>query len=195
VKLEHVIPGVLAVSLVVAACSGSGDDSTTTAGSGSGATTTTSIPGGGGTDDGTATNRAILTIGDLTYDLTVPDDLGPCSMNGPYLIGSFAVDASGAAVQAGDTGAAVQINFGIPPADWEAQGIAAGSVGVEDRTEGVYWLATEELSDDTISVGIEDITVDGTRASGTASYLETVDFFGGGDAVVEAGTFDITCGG
>lgn len=186
---------VLAVAIVSTACSG--DESTPP--SGDTAETTSSAPSTGANnadgDTGTDGNHAVVTIGESTYEVSTSSALGPCSETGPYLVGSFAADASGTPVQAGDGNAALQINFGIPPADWAAQGVAPGSITVDDRTAGENWLAAEELGADDLVVGIETVSFDGKHATGTARFVETFAYYGGGERLAVAGTFDITCGG
>lgn len=186
---------ILAFAIVAAGCSGA--DSSPSSPDATETTTTALSSGSGnaGTDSGTDGNHAVVTIGESTYEVTTTNALGPCSDTGPYLVGSFAADATGAPVQAGGSDVVLQINFGIPPADWAEQGVAPGSITVDDLTAGENWLATEELSADDLVVGIETVSLDGQHATGTARFVETISFYGSGERLAVAGTFDITCGG
>lgn len=186
---------ILAVAVVAAACGG--DDTVSPSSESTETSTSASSSGAGsaGGDGGTDGNHAVVTVGESTYEVSTSNALGPCSETGPYLVGSFAVDASGAPVQAGGGNVALQINFGIPPADWADQGVAPGSITVDDRTAGENWLAAEELGADDLVVGIETVSFDGRHVTGTARFVETIAFYGSGERLSVPGTFDITCGG
>jgi len=139
-------------------------------------------------------SHAEITIGDLTYTFDISGLPAQCSQSGPYLQGSFALDASGAAVQAGGPNASVQLNFGIPPEDWESQGLSPGSVGVENQTTNEYWLAAADVGPADGTIGIQTISLDGNHATGTATFLEINGFYAGGEPRVVEGSYDITCG-
>jgi hypothetical protein len=181
------------IAASLAACGGSD----TSSGDGQPDAVTTTTTGeamdtsGGSTS---AASHAEITIGDLTYTFDISGLPTQCSQSGPYLQGSFALDASGAAVEAGGPDVSVQLNFGIPPEDWESEGLSPGSVGVEDLTTNEYWLAAADVGPADGTIGITTINLDGDHATGTATFLEINGFYAGSEPRVAEGTYDITCG-
>jgi hypothetical protein len=187
------ITGVLLIATVGACSSGGATD--TNAGTDVDTTTTA----GGESLDTSGLPRsedssAQVTIGDLTYSFDISGLPAQCNTAGPYFQGSFALDASGAAVQAGGPDVVVQLNFGIPPEDWESQGLSPGSVGVEDRTTGEYWVASADIGPADGTVGVQTINIDGDHATGTAAFIEINGFYAGDEPQIVEGTYDITCG-
>ncbi len=132
-------------------------------------------------------NYAVVTIGGTTYEVPA-DPLNLCNSLDNLISGSFAADASGNATQAGGTEVAIQINFGVPVTDWEAQGLQPPLVNVDLRGEGVRWFASVDYG----AGSVDSWELSDGRASGSATFVgEQV---GSGEEVgSDEGTFEIAC--
>jgi hypothetical protein len=178
-----VLAGVLL--LVLAGCSESGSDSDGTTAS----TQSQDDAASDGQSDGSTAsgNYATVTFGGTTYEVPA-DPLNLCNSLDNLIFGSFATDSSGNATQAGGKDVSVQINFGIPVTDWEAEGLQAPTLDVDLQSEATRWFAIVELGKG--SVDSWELT-DG-MATGTATFVGETQ--GTGETVgTEQGSFEIVC--
>lgn len=176
------------LALVVAACGGGDDDAVDTAAPG-GQQTTTSAPGnssgGGGGDEGG--NFATVTVGGTIYEVPA-NAVNLCNSFGNMINGSFAAGADGTAAQAGGVDVGLQINFAIPVANWEDEGLQAPLLDVDDRSKGVRWWASTALG----KGSVDSWTLEDGKAVGQASFVG--EQAGTGNQVgAESGSFEVVC--
>lgn len=122
---------------------------------------------------------ARVTIGDTTYEFA----LGGTSTVGSKTYLGICQQLFGMMAGAGyDTGGrAITVDFEIPPVDWESYEDGRFSTSpprleIEDEENGVAWAADQslvELYPETAGLSqIDEWVTDGTRASGTATFIE-----------------------
>jgi hypothetical protein len=218
-KTPHRIAIVVALVTVVAtACSGDdGADPTSTVADGATTTTTATQSGGGddttttqastgggeASDDGTSS--ATVTIGDTTWTFaTTGFPAETCDPN--FFGGFFAVlymaDDNGELLLV--DGQSSGIGITLPGENWASQGIddpASVEVTIAETDES--WVANPDTNLPGIEAGqsqVDDWTIDGNTASGTATFVEENAAYaaagGTGDPVQPmTGTFEVTCAG
>ena len=186
--------GIAAVLALMAAACGGGDDDGSADGSSdtqAPATTTTSQPAGNGSAGGSSGesggNYAIVTVGSTTYEIPA-NSLNLCNNLGNLIFASFAVDAGGTVVAAGGTDVGVQINFGIPVPEWEAEGLQPPTIDVDDRATSVRWWASVPRG----LGSVDSWTLEDGKAVGEATFvgeeIGTTNQVG-----TESGTFEVMC--
>ena len=181
-----------ALALVAAACGGGDDDASadTAAAGGTQATTTTAAPAGGsggGSSGESSGNYAIVTVGSTTYEVPA-NSLNLCNSLDNLIFASFATDGAGTVVTAGGTDVGVQINFGIPVPEWEAEGLQPPTLDVDDRGTSVRWWASVPRG----LGSVDSWTLEDGKAVGEATFvgeeIGTTNQVG-----TESGSFEIMC--
>lgn len=174
--------------LIVAACGGTGGENGSDGGlddtSGSATQPTSGESDSGGDTSG---NYAIVTIGGEAFEVP-PDPLNGCNSLDNLIFGSFAVGAGGTPVQAGGPDADVQINFGIPVPEWEAEGLQPPNVIVDDNGAGTRYIASVEAG----SGSVDQWELSGGQATGSATFAVQQQGTGT-DSETETGTFEVVC--
>lgn len=147
-----------------------------------------------GDDDAGAASSASVTVGQTEYVFSIDLPL-QCSDNGSVLFGTFAVDASGNALEGGDANRAVALNFSVPVTDWESRGLQPPQIAVDDATTGQRWqaggmdgTAIEPGDSEVISWELGD-----GRAEGTATFTDINAHFAGQETEPMPGAFEIVC--
>lgn len=182
---------VAVLAVVAAACGGTdvGADGPDAGPADSGEPDRTSTTAGssddqGGNGDG---NYATFEIGGTTY--AVPADaVNGCNNLTDIVFGSFAADASGQAVPAGGTDVAIQINFAVPVADWETNGVQPPEISVDERAENRRWTVSTQRN-----IGsLDSWELRDGLATGSGTFVEQD--IGSGEERGEApGSFEILC--
>jgi hypothetical protein len=179
----------LAASLV-AACGGGDTNSGSDGQPGSDTSSTTGPPGGAsGPDASGPANYAVVTVGDVVYEFPA-DPLNACNNLGNVIGASYATGADGGPVQAGGPDVAVQLNFIVPEVDWEAQGLQAPSITLDDYGRGVRWQAG---GFDDIEGVFETWEMSDGRAQGTVTFIDYIVHSAGGTTEPIPGSFEILC--
>jgi hypothetical protein len=178
-----------ALALVVAACGGGNDAAAADTAAPGGLEPTTSAadnsPNADGGDEGG--NYATVTVGGTIYEVPA-NALNLCNSLSNLAFGSFATGADGAAAQAGGVDVGFQINFAIPVANWEDEGLQAPLLDVDDRIEGVRWWAATALG----KGSVDSWTLEDGKAVGQASFVG--EQAGTGNQVgAESGSFELVC--
>ena len=169
------------IALMLAGCGGGTSDDVDSV------DPSTTPPSGETNPDGeTSGNYAIVTIGGETFEVP-PDPLNGCNSLDNVIFGSFAVGADGTVVQAGGPDADVQINFGIPVRDWEAEGLQPPNMTVDDNTAGIRYIAAVGAD----SGSVDEWELSDGQATGSATFVLQAQ--GGADTGVETGSFDVVC--
>lgn len=203
----------LAMALTLAACGGGdeGSSDTTTTSTDNGqtgttqppatdqttqpapaATTTTAAPSDEGQSSGADGSEGSVTIAGETYlfaDTGFPGlQCMPKAFNVAFIAALRQVDENGSELDG-------SISVGIPfPGQEETAGIVPElNVSVGDKT----WIASPDHAElNSIPAGssqVDDYEINGDTVSGTATFYDEDSSFGGGDLVVEQGTFELTC--
>lgn len=183
--VRKVLTATAALALVVAACGG-GDDDAGPADDPQAAETDGAAAAGGGSAAGDG-NYAIVTVGDTTYEVPA-DALNLCNSLDNLIFGSFAIDGNGQATQAGGVDVAIQVNFGLPVPDWQAQGLQAPLLDVDLQEDGVRWWASVDRG----LGSVDSWQLEGGRATGDATFVGE-ETGSGNPAGTESGTFDVLC--
>lgn len=179
------IIGLAALALAAAACGGGDDDGN--ADRTDGATTTTQTSGSQGDPGDGGTNYAIVTVGGTMYEVPA-NSLNGCNSLGNLIFGSFATDGDGTVVQAGGTDVGLQINFGLPVPEWEAEGLQPPGIDVDDRATSVRWWASVPRG----LGSVDSWTLEDGKAVGEATFVG--EELGTGTQVgTEAGSFEVVC--
>lgn len=174
---------VAVAALLLAACGGGAADQ---GGSVDTSDTTKTTQSGEQASGDDSDNYALVTIGEDAIEIP-PDPLNVCTNRDNLIFGSFALGADGAIVQAGGTEVVVQVNFGIPVPDWEAEDLQPPNITVDDREAGTRWIA----SVDSGSGSVDNWELTDGRAIGTATFV--VQDQTGAEAGTETGTFEVVC--
>ena len=153
-------------------------------------------PSGGGSLSG---QRATVTIDGTTYEADLSGNLAVCITMGGAIGGSGPITGL-------DDG---RIDIDLPPADWETSGQdwAAPSVDLDlgENADGipVQLVAGGEVIESfpeyAGASGVDSYTIDGTSASGTATFIDLFQIQLSAGGQVEPpqpvqGTFEISCG-
>ena len=195
----------LSAALLFAACGGEDDDAPEPD-NGNGGTTPTEAPsngdggngddngsdnGNGGSSGGVEENRAMVVIGDRTYEFDL-------SVQCFSLFGNMA--AAGGALDGSD----VSVNIQLPPVDWETdtdEEWDQPSIRVSDSEEDLDWRAGDHIVEEMVAGGtlddglsqVDSFTHDGQRASGTATFIEMYAVFRQENPDPVQGTFEFAC--
>jgi hypothetical protein len=116
------------------------------------------------------------------------DSLNVCNSLENLILGSFAIDGSGQVTQAGGVDVAIQVNFGLPAPDWQAQGLQAPILDVDLQDEGVRWWAS-------IDRGLGSVDawqLEAGRATGEATFVGE-EAGSGNQLGTESGRFEVVC--
>jgi hypothetical protein len=202
-KFKHLALGaLLSAALAFAACGGDDDDSSEPSDGGNGNTTPTEAPTNGGDDGndddngadgdgdnnsagGVEENRAVVVIGDRTYDFDI-------SIQCLSMFGNMA--AAGRALDGSD----ISVNIQLPPEDWETdtdEEWDPPSIRVSDDVNDLDWRAGDEIIGEMVDEGssqVDSFTHDGKRASGTATFVDLYAVMRGETDPVQ-GSFEFTC--
>lgn len=200
--------------LVLAACGGSSDetasDSTaspsTSASSEQGADPTDApdAPADDQTDStvgdigdhfDTAGGTATATIGDETWEFALPEGHPIANCDADFFGGFVAILTTGTADLSVPADA---FSVLLPGGDLTESPNVAVNLAVDSDAE---WIADETIyeqyPDLPAGLGVTSFSIDGTTASGTATFFEQESLYqftaGNGDLVVEDGTFTVTC--
>lgn len=138
-------------------------------------------------DQESSGNSARVTIGSETFEVP-PDGLNLCNSLDNLISGSFAIAADGSPTQAGGPDAATQINFGVPVANWEEEGLSAPIVNLDLLDEGIRWFASTDRG----LGSVDSWELAGGSATGQASF-EAEEAGSGAVVGAESGTFEIVC--
>jgi hypothetical protein len=198
--------------LLLAACGGSGGDGSDEAASNdsddqpnttqpavseedSGQTqtpTTTTSPSDGGEGSRSDASTGMVTVAGESYDFADTGFPGlqcePSSFNVAFLAALRFVDENGGELDG-------SLSLGVPfKGEEETAGImpeVSASVG------DLKWIASPEHAElNNIPVGssqVDSYEIAGNTISGTATFYEENSSFGGGELIVEQGTFEVTC--
>jgi len=188
----------VSAALVLTACGGDDDGAAAGSNSDNGGTTPTEATSangdgngddgngdGGGGSGGAAENRAVVTVGDEVYEFDLTD---LCLA----MFGNLA--GSGPSVDGRD----ITINIEVPPEDWETsdEDWSPPSIRIDDGENDLDWRAGDEIVTGMVEPGmsqVDSFTNDGTRASGTATFIELYAVMTGDDPDPVQGTFEFAC--
>lgn len=191
----------LSAALVFAACGGDDDDAAVPGDGNGDDTTPTEAPsngdngngddngddnGNGGPTGGVEENRAIVTIGDRSYEFDL-------SVQCLSLFGNMA--AAGSAVDGSD----VNLTLGLPPEDWETDTDNEWDppyVRVSDDENDLDWRAGGDVVVDMVDEGtsqVDSFTHDGQRASGSATFIDLYAVLRGESPEPIQGSFEFAC--
>lgn len=181
------------------AAEGNGDQTATTASDAgdddSSQTPTTETPTTAGSDDQASSVDAsvgTVTVAGETYHFADTGFPGlqcmPSSFNVAFLAALRQVDENGGELQG-------SLTVGIP---FKGAEETAGILPELDASVGdLEWIANQEHADlNGIPAGssqVDSYEIDGNTITGTATFYERNSSYGGGDLVVEQGTFEVTC--
>ena len=143
----------------------------------------------------TAGGVATATIGDETWEFALPEGHPIANCDSDFFGGFVAILTTGTAdisVPA-DT-----FSVMLPGGDFTDPPSVAVNLAVNSDAE---WIADETIyeqnGDLPAGLGVTSFSIDGTSASGTATFFEQESFYqfnaGNGDLVVADGTFTVTC--
>jgi hypothetical protein len=128
----------------------------------------------------------VVTIGDDRYEFDLNEGFNVCR----DVFGGLQIAGSGP----DDT---TKVNAWIPPADWESYDDGRydpPSIEVENEETNSQWMANQARAEERgIAAGssqVDSFQIDGLRASGTATFIDTFDFE---DPQPVQGTFEIAC--
>ena len=179
-------PAMIAAALLMAAACGG--DGTGSADVETPEQPTTAVASGGQPEaSDVGENYAVVTIGGTTFEVPA-DPLNLCNSLDSLIFGSFATDSNGNTTQAGGTEVAVQINFGLPVTDWEAQGLQPPTLNVDVMEEGTRWFASVELG----AGSVDSVMLNDGMATGAATFVSQ-DMGTGEETGTEQGTFEVVC--
>lgn len=196
---NYALGALLSATLVFAACGGDDDDAAEPD-NGNGGTTPTEAPSSGGDNNGDNNggspggvdeNRAVVVIGDRTYEFDL-------SVQCFSLFGNMA--AAGGAVDGSD----VSLTLGLPPEDWETDTDNEWDppyIRVSDGEVDLDWRAGDHIVEEMVAGGtldeglsqVDSFTHDGKRASGRATFIEMYAVFRQENPDPVQGTFEFAC--
>ena len=199
----------LVVILVGAACGGddasTGSTSTSAAGvtttAADASTSTTKAPetettvGAIGDHFDTAGGTATVTIGDETWEFTLPEGHPIATCDADFFGGFVAWLTTGGADIAEPTD---WMSTTLPGGDFTDPPTFTVKLAVSGDAE---WIADETIYEQYAGLpdglGVTSFSIDGTTASGAATFLEQESVYqfnaGNGDLIVADGTFTVTC--
>ncbi|MGI9641798.1 MAG: hypothetical protein ACR2N9_03345, partial [Acidimicrobiia bacterium] len=205
----------LLIVVVLAACGDdSGDSSsdttapTETSPSSEQTTPPTTAPDAGSSDDqenptgasigdafDTAGGVATATIGDETWEFALPEGHPIANCDADFFGGFVAILTTGTADISVPTDT---FSVMLPGGDFTDPPSVAVNLAVTSDAE---WIADETIyeqnGDLPAGLGVTSFSIEGTTASGTATFFEQESFYqfnaGNGDLVVADGTFTVTC--
>ncbi len=188
--MNHLImTALLGTVLTFAACGGDDDTSPTQPSGGNGGTTPTQSSSNGGNGQGNGSGdledrRAVVTIGEDRYEF----ELTTLCL---ALFGNLA--ASGRSVDGRD----IVLNIEVPPEGWETSDEEwdPPSIRIDDGENDIDWRAGDDIVREMLDPGVSEVTsysIDGKRASGTATFVDLYAAIRGEIEPVE-GTFDFNC--
>jgi len=100
-------------------------------------------------------------------------------------------------------GSDVTISFELPPVDWKSRPASEGwsdngSFQIRDKANNLDWVADEDIARDLayVSAGqsqVDNFSIDGKRASGSATFIDTTAVMATGSAEPVKGTFEVEC--
>jgi hypothetical protein len=210
----HVLIMVSLIALVLAACGGSSDESSSDAAASSStspsideAADPADVPDAGSDDQtastvgsigdhfDTAGGTATVAIGDETWEFVLPEGHPIANCDADFFGGFVAILTSGTA----DISiAADALSVMLPGGDFTDPPSVTVKLAVSSDAE---WIADETIyeqnADLPAGLGVTSFSIDGTTASGAATFFEQESFYqfnaGNGDLVVADGTFTVTC--
>ncbi|MGI9665972.1 MAG: hypothetical protein ACR2N2_02565 [Acidimicrobiia bacterium] len=204
----------LLLALTLVACGGSGDESSddTSAPTSSAAASDqssdpsddTSSVDGQDTDTvptdvsgvfDTAGGTAAVTIGDQSWEFVLPEDHPIANCDADFFGGFVAILTNEGAVI---TSPSDVMALALPGGDFDDTPSLEVKLQIDSEDE---WIADETIyeqnADLPAGLGVTDFTIDGTTASGTATFFEQESYYqfnaGNGDLRVADGTFTVTC--
>jgi hypothetical protein len=202
------------IALVLAACGGSSDESSSdTAASSSTspsfdeAVDPADVPDAGSDDQtastvgsigdhfDTAGGTATVAIGDETWEFALPEGHPIANCDADFFGGFVAILTSGTAdISIPADALSVMLpggDFTDPPSVTVKLAASSDAEWIADET--IY----EQNADLPFGLGVTSFSIDGTTASGAATFFEQESFYqfnaGNGDLVVADGTFTVTC--
>ncbi|MFO7549264.1 MAG: hypothetical protein R6X29_10415 [Acidimicrobiia bacterium] len=192
--MGRTLVALLLAAAFVAGCGGGEADPAPGGDAGNDTTSTTgaSNSGDGAGSSGTGpANFAVVTVGDVVYEFPA-DPVNGCNNLGNVIGASYAIGADGSPVEAGGPEVAVQFNFIVPEVDWEAQGLQAPSLTLDDYGNGVFvrWQAG---GFDDIEGVFEVWELSNGRAQGTVTFIDYNAHTAGEETEPVPGSFEILC--
>ena len=143
----------------------------------------------------TAGGAATATIGDETWEFALPEGHPIANCDADFFGGFVAILTTGTSDISipADTFSVV-----LPGGDLTDPPTVALNLAVSSDAE---WIADETIyeqnADLPAGLGVTSFSIDGTTASGTATFFEQESFYqfnaGNGDLIVADGTFTVTC--
>jgi hypothetical protein len=210
----HLLILVGLIALVLAACGGNSDESSSdtaasssTSPSSDQATEPADVPDAGSDDQtastvgsigdhfDTAGGTATVAIGDETWEFMLPEGHPIALCDSDFFGGFVAILTSGTADLSVPADA---FSVTLPGGDLTEPPLVTVNSAVSSDAE---WIADETIyernADLPVGLGVTSFSIDGTTASGTATFFEQESFYqfnaGNGDLVVADGTFTVTC--
>lgn len=183
----------IAASLGLAACGGdTSGGATTTAG-------TTASGGGTTTTTASAATTTATTSGDRTTYFDNPVGTAVVEIGGTrfdFTLNTMCLSMFGALAGVGTAtdGSAVTVNADFPPPGWEtdtANDWEPPSIRVDDDVTYQAWYATGDATDPYYGEGGFEFTSDGSRAFGTASFVNVYTPFD--QLTWVPGRFEVVC--
>lgn len=143
----------------------------------------------------TAGGVATVTIGDETWEFGLPEGHPIANCDADFFGGFVAILTNGSADISIPADA---FSVTLPGGDFTDPPSAAVNLVVDSEAE---WIADETIyeqdADLPAGLGVTSFSIDGTTASGTATFFEQESFYqfnaGTGDLVTADGTFTVTC--
>ncbi len=100
-------------------------------------------------------------------------------------------------------GSDVTISFELPPVDWKSRPASEGwsdngSFQIRDEVNNLDWVADEDTAKDLTYVSpgqsqVDNFSIDGKRASGSATFVDVTAVMVSGSAEPVQGTFEVKC--
>lgn len=202
------------LALVLAACGGTSDESTNDSSASTSNSPESTQASDSSEDVGTSDNQeteptagaigdhfdtaggaATITIGDVSWDFALPEGHPLAACDADFFGGFVAGLTTGSADL---TEPADWMSVRLPGGDFTDLPAVTVKLTVNSEDE---WIADETIyeqnADLPAGLGVTSFSIDGTTASGTATFFEQESFYqfnaGNGDLIVADGTFTVTC--
>ncbi|GMR05600.1 MAG: hypothetical protein BMS9Abin25_0175 [Gammaproteobacteria bacterium] len=100
-------------------------------------------------------------------------------------------------------GSDIRLSFGLSPANWKSRPASEGwsengDFEIRDKKNNLHWQANENLAKDLTAVSpgqsqVDNYSINGKRATGSATFVDTTAIMTTGRAEPVKGTFEVVC--